>query len=137
MAGVAAASAIETELERLNQLIGMRLRVARKMRGLTQTQLGDLLGVTFRQVQKYENGTNRLSAASLAHLCAALDCYPVELLNGDGFTEREVLNLVLANGFEDEMIRVARLGDPQRKILKTTLGSLLDTLEGAPGRETA
>lgn len=135
MAG-AAAGAVEGELERLNLAIGMRLRVARKMRGLTQTQLGDLLGVTFRQVQKYENGTNRLSAASLAHLCAALDCYPVELLNGGGFSEREVLNLVLATGFEDEMIRVARLDERQRKAVKATLSSLLDTLEAGAGRET-
>ena len=131
---MAEASPIEIELDRLNQVIGVRLRVARKLRGLTQTQLGDLLGVTFRQVQKYENGTNRLSAASLAHLCAALNCYPIELLNGEQFTDREVLDLALSSGFEDVMIRISRLDDGQRASVKKVLTSLLDNMVSEGGR---
>jgi len=106
----------------------MRLRVMRKLRGLTQTQLGEILGVTFRQVQKYENGSNRLSAASLAHLCAALDCYPIEILNAGDMSDREVLNLALDAGFEDVMIRIARLGEAERDSVKRALVALLDTM---------
>jgi len=121
-------SSVEAELQRLNEMIGMRLRVMRKLRGLTQTQLGEILGVTFRQVQKYENGSNRLSAASLAHLCAALDCYPIEILNAGDMSDREVLNLALDAGFEDVMIRIARLGEAERDSVKRALVALLDTM---------
>jgi transcriptional regulator with XRE-family HTH domain len=44
---------------------GERLRVARQLAGLTQQRLGELLGVSFQAVQKYENGENRLSAGRL------------------------------------------------------------------------
>ncbi|MDM9644873.1 helix-turn-helix domain-containing protein [Rhizobium sp. S163] len=45
--------------------VGKRLALARKLKGLSQSQLGDALGVTFQQVQKYERGTNRVSASSM------------------------------------------------------------------------
>src|SRR5580693_3751494 len=48
--------------------IGHRLRYVRTMRGLTQSQLAATLGVSFQQIQKYENGTNTLAAAKLAAL---------------------------------------------------------------------
>ena len=44
---------------------GERLRVARRLAGLTQQQLADHLGVSFQAVQKYENGENRLAAGRL------------------------------------------------------------------------
>ena len=45
--------------------VGQRLRGARVSAGESQTALGRALGVTFQQVQKYENGTNRLGASRL------------------------------------------------------------------------
>jgi transcriptional regulator with XRE-family HTH domain len=42
------------------------------MLNMSQTEIGSALGVTFQQVQKYENGTNRVSASRLQHLCAIL-----------------------------------------------------------------
>jgi len=49
----------------LDRLIGSRIRAARLQMGLSQTELGDALGITFQQVQKYEKGTNRVSASRL------------------------------------------------------------------------
>lgn len=49
----------------LDVLIGARLRLARKMRGLSQGGLADILGITFQQIQKYEAGSNRISAVTL------------------------------------------------------------------------
>ena len=40
----------------------------RKMLGMSQTKLGDGLGITFQQVQKYENGANRIGASRLQHI---------------------------------------------------------------------
>jgi transcriptional regulator with XRE-family HTH domain len=45
--------------------IGMRLRVRRMLIGMSQEKLGEQLGLTFQQVQKYEKGTNRISASRL------------------------------------------------------------------------
>ncbi|MGR4863267.1 helix-turn-helix domain-containing protein [Caulobacter sp. LARHSG274] len=45
--------------------VGARLRIRRKVLGLSQTQLADALGITFQQVQKYERGANRISASKL------------------------------------------------------------------------
>jgi len=45
--------------------VGNRVRMRRKMQGMTQEKLGEALGVTFQQVQKYEKGTNRIGASRL------------------------------------------------------------------------
>ena len=45
--------------------VGSRLRMRRLMLNVSQEKLGDALGITFQQVQKYEKGTNRISASRL------------------------------------------------------------------------
>jgi transcriptional regulator with XRE-family HTH domain len=52
--------------------IGQMLRALRLQRGLSQSDLGSLIGVTFQQLQKYESGANRISAGRLARVAAAL-----------------------------------------------------------------
>jgi hypothetical protein len=51
--------------ERVDVHVGVRVRVLRTLKGLTQEKLGEALGLTFQQVQKYERGTNRISASRL------------------------------------------------------------------------
>lgn len=58
----------------LDALIGQNLRNVRIRRGITQEALGDSLGVTFQQIQKYEKGVNRLSATALVHFQNVLGC---------------------------------------------------------------
>lgn len=53
--------------------VGQKLREARLRTGQSQTALGRALGVTFQQVQKYENGTNRLGASRLWQAAQYLD----------------------------------------------------------------
>ncbi len=57
--------------------VGARVRMRRKLLGMSQTGLGDALGLTFQQVQKYEYGTNRISASRLYDLSRVFDV-PVE-----------------------------------------------------------
>jgi len=45
--------------------VGQRLRLARHLAGVSQTVLGDAMGISFQAVQKYENGENRISASRL------------------------------------------------------------------------
>ncbi len=62
--------------------VGVRLRQRRTLLGMTQVNLSDALGVTFQQVQKYERGTNRISASRLFALSQMLDV-PVEYFFDD------------------------------------------------------
>ena len=48
--------------------VGRRVRMRRTLLGMSQTQLGEALGLTFPQVQKYERGADRINASRLWHL---------------------------------------------------------------------
>jgi transcriptional regulator with XRE-family HTH domain len=53
--------------------VGSRIRLRRTLLGLSQERLGEALGLTFQQVQKYETGVNRVSASRLFDLSRVLD----------------------------------------------------------------
>ena len=60
--------------------VGITIRRLRKERGLSQTELGTALGITFQQIQKYERGTNRISASMMVKAPRALGVQPADLL---------------------------------------------------------
>ncbi|MFP6743839.1 MAG: helix-turn-helix domain-containing protein, partial [Alphaproteobacteria bacterium] len=53
--------------------VGGRVRLRRTLLGMSQERLGDALGLTFQQVQKYERGVNRIGSSRLFHLSQILD----------------------------------------------------------------
>ena len=53
--------------------VGARVRLRRTLLGMSQEKLGDALGLTFQQVQKYERGVNRIGASRLFDLARVLD----------------------------------------------------------------
>ena len=53
--------------------VGGRVRVRRRLLGMTQERLAELIDVTFQQVQKYERGSNRISASKLFAIASALE----------------------------------------------------------------
>lgn len=53
--------------------VGTRIRIRRQLMNMTQEKLGESLGVTFQQVQKYERGTNRVGASRLWNISRVLD----------------------------------------------------------------
>ena len=55
-----------------DRYVGARVRMRRLMLGMSQTALGNSLGVTFQQVQKYEKGSNRIGASRLQQISGAL-----------------------------------------------------------------
>lgn len=57
----------------IDQHLGKRLRQRRRTLGLTQQQIAEAVGVRFQQIQKYECGANRISAARLWLLAKALE----------------------------------------------------------------
>src|SRR5215216_3877641 len=56
----------------IDSYVGSRVRMRRMMLGMSQEKLGDALGLTFQQVQKYEKGTNRIGASRLQHISRIL-----------------------------------------------------------------
>jgi transcriptional regulator with XRE-family HTH domain len=52
--------------------VGSRVRLRRMMLSMSQEKLGEQLGITFQQVQKYEKGTNRIGASRLQHIARVL-----------------------------------------------------------------
>jgi len=52
----------------IDRHVGSRVRMRRMMLGMSQEKLGDALGLTFQQVQKYEKGTNRIGASRLQQI---------------------------------------------------------------------
>jgi transcriptional regulator with XRE-family HTH domain len=62
--------------------LGNRVRAQRKILDITQDQLGQLIGVTFQQVQKYEKGINRIGPARLVDIAHHLGCTVQSLLSG-------------------------------------------------------
>jgi transcriptional regulator with XRE-family HTH domain len=92
--------------------LGRRLRRRRRLLGLTQQQLAIAVGIRFQQIQKYECGANRISAARLWQLAEALET-PVsyfydglaeaaareaaaEERSGEMFSRKETLDLIQA-----------------------------------------
>ena len=118
-----------------NEHIGERIRLRRTLLGLSQSELGKALGLSFQQMQKYERGANTIGAGQLCGIARALDV-PVSFfydgLDGvsvppnadaggrrDRFAgdELEVLgHYRAAPGFIQEAIR-SLLGDPSTRVL--------------------
>jgi transcriptional regulator with XRE-family HTH domain len=70
--GLRKAAGSKKAVRDIDAQIGQRIREARQPQGMTQEVLADGLGITFQQVQKYENGSNRISAARLYDIAQML-----------------------------------------------------------------
>ena len=79
----------------VDKYVGSRVRMRRIMLGMSQEKLGEALGLTFQQVQKYEKGTNRVGASRIQQISEILQV-PVSFLfeggpsgiaSGEGFSE--------------------------------------------------
>jgi transcriptional regulator with XRE-family HTH domain len=66
----------------LDIAIGQTVRLRRRELGLTQVALGEVVGVSFQQVQKYERGSNRISFSRLVEISRALGCTISDLTHG-------------------------------------------------------
>ena len=66
-------SASPRESNSVDVFIGKRMRELRHDNNISQVELGRELGVSFQQIQKYEKGVNRISAARLFDICKALN----------------------------------------------------------------
>jgi transcriptional regulator with XRE-family HTH domain len=102
--------------------VGARIRLRRNMIGLSQEKLGESLGITFQQIQKYEKGMNRVGASRLQAIGNILNV-PVTFFFDDMFEEESETTYVVGFLNSSEGIQLARafakIGDAKirRKIL--------------------
>ncbi|WP_429123141.1 helix-turn-helix domain-containing protein [Ensifer sp. 4252] len=83
--------------------VGSRIRLRRTMLGMSQEKLGESLGITFQQIQKYEKGTNRVGASRLQNISGILNVpvsfffedAPGENTNASGLAEASSSNYVV------------------------------------------
>ena len=68
----------------LDVMVGTRIRMLRANRGMSQTMLAERMGVTFQQVQKYEQGANRVGASRLSQIASVLGVSVGELFESSG-----------------------------------------------------
>ena len=101
--------------------IGQRIKQRRKALSISQEKLGDALGVSFQQIQKYEKGTNRVSVSSLKMIAEFLKTNPIFFYGTEtppvqpGFAES-------GDGFDV----VKMLRDPELKELSRAFSSIKD-----------
>jgi transcriptional regulator with XRE-family HTH domain len=66
----------------IDKHVGSRVRMRRMMIGMSQEKLGEKLGITFQQIQKYEKGTNRVGASRLQQIATVLAVPPAFFFEG-------------------------------------------------------
>src|ERR1700752_2115320 len=115
-------------------LVGSRIRLLRKRRKMSQAELGKALGVTFQQIQKYENGKNRVGASRLHLVATALDVPISEFFAGASEASRSSLATKVV-AFDPQALRFAetftKITD---KPLRASLVNLVETMARKPTR---
>ena len=77
----------------IDKKIGSVIHMRRVKLGLSQTDLGNALRVSFQQIQKYENGTNAVASTRISDLCRALEMTPNDLFDVSSKMDGDVSKL--------------------------------------------
>lgn len=111
--------------DQIDIAVGARIRLRRREIGITQSQLGEAIGVTFQQCQKYERGANRVSASMLVNTARFLKTTVAALVgeNGDTTPAKALADLSI-DGAPALLRSYAMLGCEQRRALMVIAASL-------------
>jgi transcriptional regulator with XRE-family HTH domain len=122
----------------LDQRVGERLRSRRLKMGLSQTELAAAAGVTFQQVQKYERGTNRISASRMIQFAEKLAVAPAYFIegfgsgskaNGDTTKTARAIETVAASNEGVAVLEAMAQMTPSRRRFLVTLARALRAME--------
>jgi transcriptional regulator with XRE-family HTH domain len=113
----------------LDRALGNAIRLRRRSLSLTQEQLANACGISFQQVQKYENGANRVSFSRLVQIARALDCRVTDLTTAldqpnIASADFEFLKLMTLPGAIELLKRYSNLSPESRRLLVDLLDSL-------------
>lgn len=115
--------------DKRDQLIGLRVKTFREICGMSQSELGNAVGVTFQQIQKYENGKNKVSVSRLIDMCSILNVSLMDFLNGLGNAEKAHI-ISVSDVKQDKIIQ-----DPDRNKEITELLKIYNSVEEAEDRK--
>ena len=104
-----------------NVQIGRRLADTRKSRGLTQSQLAELIGINQRLVSDYEIGRTSISAEMLSRFCIVLRCSADSIINMKSEISSSPVNLRLVRRFDN----IEKLPPSQQKALLQNIDMFL------------
>jgi transcriptional regulator with XRE-family HTH domain len=101
----------------IDVVVGTRMRIRRKQLSISQSQLGEHLGVTFQQVQKYERGANRISASMLVRAAEKLDTSVAELVGEapGAVADGEMLSMLASSGALELLKAFSGISDPRMR----------------------
>lgn len=112
-----------------DRIIAHRIRARRLQMSISQGALGASLGVTFQQIQKYENGTSRVSAGRLVEIAKALLCTPEsflkDLVNGTKATQERGINFLQTREVVELTAAMERAKPAQRRALLRFLADII------------
>ena len=115
------------EARTLDVLVGKNIQRFRVKKNLTQKQLGNRLGLTFQQIQKYENATNRVSAPRLYMLAQTLEVPIICFLDDNGSKKPSAMNISMLS---PEAVAVALAYDRVGKVsTRKAVGTILEELK--------
>ncbi|MFZ1079331.1 MAG: helix-turn-helix transcriptional regulator [Methylovirgula sp.] len=129
----------------IDRHVGSRVRMRRILLGMSQEKLGEALGLTFQQVQKYEKGTNRIGASRLQQISTTLNVPPSfffdgapvndamghgELLVSEETSSSYVLDFIATSEGLNLNKALARIQDP--KVRKRIIDLVASLAEGQP-----
>jgi transcriptional regulator with XRE-family HTH domain len=110
--------------------LGAAVRIRRKTLGISQEALAEQCGVSFQQIQKYENGANRISFSRLVQIARALRCRVVDLMDVLDAPDRattsdvDMLSRMRTPGAVELLTAYEALGAESRAALLTLLRTL-------------
>jgi transcriptional regulator with XRE-family HTH domain len=113
-------------------VVGHNIRFWRLERKMSQTDLANLLGLTFQQIQKYENGANRVGASRLMQIATALDVPIHSFFEGAGPQTDEAESPIKFVGDQQALRLVRAFADIDDAGLRR---SLVNLVEGIAGRQ--
>jgi transcriptional regulator with XRE-family HTH domain len=109
--------------------IGHRLRAMRADQGISQDKLGDALGVSFQQIQKYEKGTNRISLVRAIEMAKVLDTSLDQLIGKDGASNGKVAFNTRAYALAQSLGRLEDLSPKIAQRFRNLIDTVSDDLE--------
>jgi transcriptional regulator with XRE-family HTH domain len=124
----------------IDRMVGLNIRIFRLAKDMSQTELGRAIGVSFQQVQKYENGYNRVGSSRLAKIAETLGVpvnrlFDNETRTADGHVNGALVTDLLAVPYAVQMLRA--FGGMANNDVRRSFVDLMECLRdagGDPGR---
>ena len=132
-------------MDRIDVLVGQRIRALRSAQGISQAELGQQVGVRFQQIQKYESGANRVSASRLlalaqtlgvpvSHFFDGLEPSEAKGAQGAGGAPGGLVDLLADQQFMTLAQDFPKLTQRQREAVLALVRSMTGGQDAAPGR---